>query len=130
MKKWIKERWLLVFNLVTFGFATCGFTLDVVQSELLFEQHVGRVVEKKMLAAPSTKGRVYDDPYVKVQWPDETRWVSAHTEHWLNLEVGDQWSETRPKDATALGWLRGAMILSWVLWSGGAAWFMTRTFES
>ena len=97
---------------------------------MLFEQRVGTVVEKKMCTAPSTKGRVYDDPYVKVQWPDETHWVAVQTVDWLNLEIGDQWSETRPKDATSLGWLRGAMVLSWVLWAGGAAWYMMQVFES
>ena len=130
MKKILKKNWLLLFNCATFTAFTTLFMMDVVRSDALFRDRSRQVIEKKMLSARASKGRVYDDGYLRLKDSTGSQWVGVDTEQWLNTEIGDVVTERVARNEGRLSLARVTMLVVGLLWCIGAGWAFTKALEA
>jgi hypothetical protein len=129
MKSFLKEWRLLIINCGLFAVGLTTFIADLSESDLLYKDLTRTVVEKKMFSARASKGRVYDDAYIKVKSSTGSQWIGVHTESWLNTEVGDRFTERVAKNSTTLTFVRVLALIAGLLWSCGAAWSITKNIS-
>lgn len=70
----------------------CSMLGAMCDSDSWNEDRLSTVIEKEMFTKTGSKGRVYDDSFLKVRWDDtrEEEWIHSRTIDYLNTEVGDR----------------------------------------
>jgi len=122
------NRWgLLLFNTLTFFLMVIPTALDVSQSDFFYMDVHSTVIEKKIVSERGSKGRVYDEGYLKLQYANgNTRWVNVGMTDYLNTNEGANRVSRVQKPQSPLTFWRWVMGISALLWCAGAATALSR----
>ena len=116
------NRWgLLLFNTLTFFLMVIPFALEVIKSDIFYQDVHSTVIEKKIVSERGSKGRVYDEGYLKLQYANgNTRWVNVGMTDYLNTNEGATRVSRVEKPQSSLTFWTWVMGISALLWCGGA----------
>lgn len=120
---------LLIFNILTFALFIVCMVMTAGQKDMFYEDVHTIVVDKVVKKAEGSKGKVYDDPYLKVERPNgELEWVDTYMKEYLNTGIGDEHvlREFRDERTTLYRIFIGLTIAFGLAWCGGAAHAMSR----
>jgi len=122
------SRWgLLLFNTLTFFLMVIPFALEVIKSDIFYTDVHSTVIEKKIVSERGSKGRVYDEGYLKLQYANgNTRWVNVGMTDYLNTNEGATRVSRVEKPQSSLTFWTWVMGISALLWCGGAATALAR----
>ena len=120
------NRWgLLLFN--TLILMVIPFALEVIKSDIFYTDVHSTVIEKKIVSERGSKGRVYDEGYLKLQYANgNTRWVNVGMTDYLNTNEGATRVSRVEKPQSSLTFWTWVMGISALLWCAGAATTLAR----
>jgi len=120
-----KVAGLLIFNTIMFSIALTILNMDAGRSDYMFKDVQSKVVDKQIHKERASKGQVYDDPYLKLEYPSgKVKWIGVSMTEYLNTSIGSKWTEQVPKKSASL--LRWIMVFTGLAWIVGASTSLTK----
>ena len=115
-----KQWGLLIYNILTFSIMVTVFILDVSKSDVFFTDIKSVVVEKKVVSELASKGRVYDEGYLRLRYETPAspmfgdvnpsyKWVNVGMTKYLNTEIGNIYTQRVKRWDRNLSFWRWAM---------------------